>query len=340
MKKVLFVLKRRSEYGVSFGLINSCNFVKNWLETIGIEAKVVQVLDNNKIDFEVHNYKPTHVIIESLWVVPSKINELINKYKKIQWIARVHSCSPFLSREGIAFEWLKEYWKISQKYDNFTISCNNQRLQKELSRALGIESSYSPNIYCPPSYLIFPRKDHQGFLNVGCFGAIRELKAHGPQALAALSFGNLQGLKIRFHINGNRLEGAQTDGILKNLINLFKESDHELVIHDWMTHEQFDRLIQEQIDIGMAVSFSESYCIIAYDYVTNNIPVVGSKEIQYILPIFKADPTDNESMVECFKLAYISRFTGLHCLNKALLWWGNYRAKRAWNQLLCNHWGS
>ena len=76
--RLLFICKLRSGfYGPSFGLINSCKFVANALAKYGIEAKVVTVVDNNSIDREIHQYKPTHVFIEALWVVPSKFKELI-----------------------------------------------------------------------------------------------------------------------------------------------------------------------------------------------------------------------------------------------------------------------
>lgn len=42
----------------------------------GIESKVVVVIDNNCIDKEVTAFKPTHAIIEGLWVVPEKFDVL------------------------------------------------------------------------------------------------------------------------------------------------------------------------------------------------------------------------------------------------------------------------
>jgi hypothetical protein len=40
------------------------------------ESNIVVVLDNNEIDKYVTKYKPTHVIIEALWVVPTKFHIL------------------------------------------------------------------------------------------------------------------------------------------------------------------------------------------------------------------------------------------------------------------------
>ena len=71
--KILFIIKKRISYNnkvVSFGLINSSKFVCEAINKLkNIEAKVVDVVDNNCIDREVSQYKPDIVIIEALWVV-------------------------------------------------------------------------------------------------------------------------------------------------------------------------------------------------------------------------------------------------------------------------------
>jgi hypothetical protein len=111
--RVLFVLKRHG-YGPSFGLMNSCQFIAEALRNRGVEAKVVEVIDNNFIDREVHQYKPTHVIIEALWVVPEKFPELLRLHPNIKWGVRIHSNMPFISGEGMAIKWLKGYLKIQE----------------------------------------------------------------------------------------------------------------------------------------------------------------------------------------------------------------------------------
>ena len=80
MAKVLFILKRREDYngiihsqiGLSTGLYNSASFVNDMLKAYKIESNLAVVIDNNDIDREVSKYKPTHVVIEALWVTPSK----------------------------------------------------------------------------------------------------------------------------------------------------------------------------------------------------------------------------------------------------------------------------
>ena len=89
-KKILFICKKRNTSydptGISYGLLNSCRFVGEALESeFGhlIDFNVVVVNDNNDIEREVVTHKPTHVIIEALWVVPSKFEILLAEYKHI-----------------------------------------------------------------------------------------------------------------------------------------------------------------------------------------------------------------------------------------------------------------
>ena len=124
-KKVLFILKKRqtSHTGlntISSGLLNSASFVNNMLVQNGIESHLVEVQDNNCIDREVTKYKPTHVLIEALWVVPSKFEILTEKHPDVEWIIRLHSDIPFLSNEGIAVDWIYKYLE----YKNLKVSIN------------------------------------------------------------------------------------------------------------------------------------------------------------------------------------------------------------------------
>ena len=89
--KVLFICKKKKSSGpgpytqvISSGLLNSATFVNNMLVANGIESKIVEVQDNNDIDREVHSYKPTHVIIEALWVVPSKFEVLTKLHPDVE----------------------------------------------------------------------------------------------------------------------------------------------------------------------------------------------------------------------------------------------------------------
>jgi glycosyltransferase involved in cell wall biosynthesis len=311
--RILFVLKYREaswgaygQGGLSSGLLNSATFVKDMLVAEGIDAKLVQVVDNNCIDREVALFKPTHVIIEALWVVPEKIELLAKLHPTVKWVIRNHSETPFLANEGIAVEWLLKYVQIP----NVVISNNAPRAQRDFlflaRQVLGALARdkvvYLPNFYpILDSYLQHTKLDHQHgahhVLNVGCFGAIRPLKNHLLQAVAALKYAERHGQRLRFHINATRVEG-RGEPILKNLTALFEHlPEHELVEHGWLAHKEFLELVST-MDIGLQCSFSETFNIVGADFVARNVPLIGSREIPWINPIALADPNNSDAIAD------------------------------------------
>ena len=255
--KVLFICKQRpSRYGASYGLLNSCRFLCNSLNELGATATLVEVVDNNSIDREVHKFKPTHVFIEALWVVPEKFDVLIPLHPDVQWHVRLHSNTPFIANEGIAMEWIKKYALLQEKYKQFHISPNSLRMITDLEKSLGIKTIYSPNVYQPDSKPIVEHIHQPDIIQIGCFGAIRPLKNQLIQAMAAMTFADNIGKTLHFHMNHSRLE-QNGDNVYKNISALFQGSPHKLITHEWMLHEEFLKLIG-QLDLGLQVSFSET----------------------------------------------------------------------------------
>ena len=328
--RVLFVCKRRhSSYGISVGLINSATFVSNVLNHHGIESKVAIVHDANGIDREVYQFKPTHIIIEALWVTPAKMDVLLQMYRKQQWVVRIHSKAAFIANEGIAFEWLSEYaHRLVPKHKNLLLSSNNAEFNEELSELMGIAAVYLPNIYQPRELLDLPaKKSDQDVIDIGCFGAIRPLKNQLVQAIAAIRFGNRLQKKIRFHINAERVEHGEN--VLRNLRATFRYSNHELVEHGWLAHADFLKLVRK-MDIGMQVSLSESFNIVAADMVIEDVPVVVSDEINWLPWICQADPKDSEDIIDKLFLAYHGRKFGITILNRWALRYNNFVNTKIW----------
>jgi len=330
-KKVLFILKKRQSShtgyaSVSSGLLNSARFVSDMLNKNGIESNLVEVQDNNGIDKEVSKYRPTHVIIEALWVVPSKFEVLTKLHPNVQWIIRLHSDISFLANEGIAIEWIYEYLK----YDNVKISANDWETNFNFELLTDKQFVYLPNYYPVGFFNINkPKPITKKVLNVGCFGAIRPLKNQLIQAVAAIDYADTYGKKLNFHINTQRIEG-KGEPVLKNLRELFKNNPrHELVEHGWLSHNEFIDLVQ-RMDIGLQVSFSETFNIVSSDFVNNNIPVVTSDEVEWVNPIYFANPSKVASIVSRMRMAILlSRFK-LNFLNKLSLWFYSLKSEKIW----------
>lgn len=360
MIRVLFILKFRDyDYecgptygdGLSSGLFNSARLVVDMLVGSGVEAKLVQVVDNNDIDREVHNYRPSHVIIEGLWVVPEKFYELIPLHPQVRWIVRIHSNIPFLAMEGVAMDWLARYtligWQVS-------IACNSQRAYRaivnyaqEVDRAIlrdaGIPVARNMRRSCMgvdflPNY--YPRRKPfwephpTDMLKIGCFGAIRPLKNQLIQAMAAIEFATRCGKRLRFYMTHRDCEQGG-DQVLKNLRALFAHTHHELVLRPWLPHTDFLGLV-DLMDVGMQVSLSETFCIVAADMVAAGLPVVVSPEVEWASSLAKAEPTDMASIVETLERVTNPLLRdGISYLNRRKLELFSRDSREVWLRFLC-----
>lgn len=329
MIRLLLICKRRNigyTYGVPFGLLNSARFVSEALARYeDVVSKVVDVIDGNSIDREVHLYRPTHVVLEALWVTPAKVEELLKLWPKVKWIVRGHSKAPFIAMEGIAMEWIGEYAKLANKYKNFEFSANSIEFNEEVRAVFHTKSVYLPNIYEPPPK-VGHRKPKDEYIDVGCFGAIRPLKNQLLQAIAAIQFADQIHKPLKFHINANRTE-QRGEQVLKNLQNLFKFTKHKLVEHKWQHHSTFLRLVRS-MDLGLQVSLTESFNIVTADFVSQGVPIVVSPDITWMPRLSMANPNSSRDIVSKMKLAH--RFGLIQTISKLSLARYNYNAIQEW----------
>ena len=319
MSKILFILKRREDFnakihshvGLSTGLYNSASFVNNMLKDSGVESELEVAIDNNCIDRLVTKHKPTHCIIEALWVVPSKFTVLQKLHPDVTWIIRLHSEMPFMAGEGNAMDWLGDY----SRFKNIVIACNAPRMLEETKLYLKTINNwdeattderviYLPNYY-PQDYVGKKLDKNKDWIDIGCFGAIRPLKNHLGQVFGALEFAQRLGKKLRFHVNAGRIE-MQGGPALNNLKGLFQqlyETDHQMINHQWRPREQFLELCAT-MDIGLQVSFSETFNIVGADLVSQGVPLVGSSEIPWLVQTCCAVPTSSEDIADKLITAY------------------------------------
>jgi len=313
--RVLFLLKLREDGygcpysysdGLSSGLFNSARFVVEMLVAAGIEAKLAQVEDNNSIDREVHRFRPDVAIIEGLWVVPEKFEVLERLHPHVKWVVRIHSEIPFLAMEGVAMDWIAGYFERG-----VAVASNSDRCFRDLgnyARDLAPTFAMPVLLYLPNFYPLRDRWRHRPpesrHLRVGCFGAIRPLKNQLIQALAAVDYARRIAKPLRFYMTVRDCEQGG-DQVLKNIRALFKHTGNELVECPWQGYGEFlDLLIHSGIDIGMAVSLSESFCIVAADMVSADIPVVVSPEIRWASFGAMSDPANTDAIA--YRMGHVS----------------------------------
>ena len=267
------------------------------------------------------------MVIEALWVTPDKMRELMamSEHANRLWLVRIHSKPAFLAQEGVAIQWIKDY-------PEDVIVCPNTRGCTKDLRTMGVDAMYLPNIYEPhnkgeQAYYKIRQDD---VLNIACFGALRPLKNHLTQALGAMRFAETLGKQMRFHINGTALGTVETNSVYNNLVSLFDDSPYELVVHDWVSHEAFVELVRT-MDMGMQISLSESFNIVAADFVDNNIPMLASNEIDWLPQEVKILATaDSDLIAQIMMQVWVHYHPGLNRKCTTALARYNDQSRDAW----------
>ena len=341
MEKILFILKERPYYTnntniKSYGLINSSKHMAMYLENLGYHVNVVTVVDANGIDKVLFEYKPNMAIIEALWVPPEKLKELIEmpRYRKLQWVIRVHSDIGFLSAETLSLSYINDY--IALNKNNLTIAPNHKPFTEYLSNALRYELIYLPNV--------IHEKKHEGWdngnshespiINVGCFGALRLLKNQPFQALCAIKAADILEKKLHFHITADVHKDPVLNPVVKNLEELFKNSPHKLIKHDWQENDNFAEII-EKMDLGLQLSYTESFNIVAADFINCEVPIIVGEAIWWMPNILKTSTIDYDKTVRKIMAIYQnkdSNFIKLLMIRSLSRY--NRESKRVWDKFL------
>ena len=323
MSKVLFLLRQSNNYQYSndedvdnynnnyysSGLFNSVQYLVKLLTSLNIDVSYEEVFDSNSIDRVVTKLKSTLVILEALWVPPSKLTVLSKLHKNITWVVRIHSELPFLANDSIALDWMKQYENI----DNVILAVNSDRMVKDFQTILKKDLTYLPNYYVLDDFVV-KKLNKRDEINIGCFGAVRPLKNQLLQAVSAIKFANQRNLKLNFYMNGSRQENNGTP-VLNNIRNLFKGTNHNLIEIQWLEHNNFLTFLNNNIDIGLQVSFSETFNIVSADFIYCGIPIVVSEEIKFITRQFKVKSTSVDNIVKKLNFIYDFDYVSFQALN-------------------------
>ena len=124
----------------STGLKLSAQLVVNMLIRQGFDVKLVEAKDQNSIQELVSHYRPDRVVLEAIWVTPTKMQELVAANPNVRWVVRVHSELPFLANEGMAVGWIASYMKLGVQ-----IAFNSSQTVRDFV-VMGT-AAYLPNYY-------------------------------------------------------------------------------------------------------------------------------------------------------------------------------------------------
>jgi len=315
MKKVIFILEKdhnETHEGLSSTLYYASTFVHEMLRNSGLDSDLKIFANTDTINSLIAIHRPDYVIIDPIWINPLLLSYLCNMHPNIKWIGRIHCEIQFLASIHNSIKQIADY----SNFKNVILGLNSPRAMREISIYLKLKNKWTVNevkdkvIYLPNFYpqiyntkKINKNKEH---IDIGCFGAIRLLKNHVIQIISAVEFADQIGKKLRFHVNASRIE-MENDNIAINIKTLFEQlhnAGHEMINHEWQPREEFLKLCNE-MDIGMQVSISETFNIVAADLISQGVPIVGSiGEIPWAIPEFSASYSDSKDITKKLHLAY------------------------------------
>lgn len=333
MKPILFLLKRNLIYGsytsvvAKSGLLNSARITSSQLQKhLSVNTEIEVCFDGNEVDKFLHKHKPKICIIEALWVTPEKLKELTKLHKNVIFIVLMHSETSFLSGEGNAVSWIKKYNDIERVYPAF-----NSKGTFEQFKALGIYCFYLPNVYLDVEKGKDPLECDKNILHIGCFGAIRPFKNQLLQAIAAILFTEHYDKILHFHMNTSRIEQSG-ESVYKNIKALFENTPHKFIEHGWMERGEFLCTVSK-MDLGLQLSFSESFNIVAADFVHQHVPIVVSPTIHWMPDTAKASTEDMQNILSVMRDSFINRSKMANKNTKALQTY-NKEALKQWKHFL------
>jgi len=313
-EKVNHRFKRMTGTRQASGLSNCIAMI-----TDNIEGAVrAHVDDVEQSIVAIQRYSPSKVVFEGVWLSAEGCLKIQKMFPGIKIYVHIHSNIPFLAAESSSFLSILQYKDIGVE-----IIWNCEHAFNAMKSI--INSHYLPNIYACKA-LSKVKTDDQ-FLDVACHGSMRLLKNQVIQAMAAINYANTIGKTLRFHVNMGRSEGG--DDVKSSLKALFMmNKKHSLVEAKWLDHSHFIKSLT-LMDIGLQVSMSETFNIVAADFVTAGVPMVVSPEIEWAFPGCFADCRSSASIERTMSYVLNTETVGI---NRLMLEHYSNEAKKKWHE--------
>lgn len=248
----------------------------------GIHADLCAVWDVQGVRKALKRLKPTHAVIQALWINAEEQSKLCCDFPNVHFVIRVHSQIGFLQIEPGAIKILRDDLFLQEGLLNLSVSSNTLRLRDFLHHTYKSRVVYLPNLY---DLERVQRKrdeshDHR-VLRVGSFGAHRLLKNHTTACAAAMMMAERRGSDLEFYVNAGRKEGEKANSVTDALRNMTDRLRWvKLIEVGWEEWSQF-RATVAHMDLTMQVSFTETFNIVTADSVAEGVPAVVSDAIEW-----------------------------------------------------------
>jgi hypothetical protein len=239
----------------------------------------------------------THVFVQGLWVPTDEVAFLCHTYADTHWYVRNHSQVSFLQYDTNGFRLIREQMRLQDQVPNLTVTANNPRFCAPFESVYQNRCLYLPNLYDPARPYGTGRHPHTDrVVKIASFGALRPQKNHASAAFAALLVGQKLNRHVEFWMNCGR-EGGE-DYYLRTVRQMYEKCPYaELKLLPWCGWDEF-RLHVSTMDVLLAPTYSETFCIVAADACAERVPIVASSAVEWLPEQWKADTDDVHDIAE------------------------------------------
>lgn len=264
----------------------------------GINAVVRPVKNLMDLELKILAEKPTHVVINALWLPANELAGLIHKMSDVSFVVLVHSNIAFLQVEPKGIVLLRNAIDLElASVGNFRVAANSRLACRGLQDAWECPALYLPNLYYLDGTVRTQRPKWQGgTLRIGAFGALRPLKNPTGSAFAALAIAANLGTNLEFHINTGRNDGGTADKLVASIDAIYRGLPNAKVVkNNWEPWAGFRKLVRH-MHLLLQPSFTESFNVVTADGVAEGVPSVCSDVIEWAPEHWKASPDDTNAI--------------------------------------------
>jgi hypothetical protein len=264
----------------------------------GVNAVVRPVRDIKDLKDKIAKEKPSHVVINALWLSTMDLAGLVHAMMDTQFAVLVHSNIAFLQVESNGIKLLREAVDLEMScVGNFNVAANSRSGVRGMQDAWEAPALYLPNLYFLDDTVRTHRpKWSGGTLRIGAFGAMRPLKNPTGSAFAALAIATNLGTNLEFHINSGRNDGGWADRLIKSVEAIFADlPGAKLVKNPWEPWAGFRKQVRH-MHLLLQPSFTESFNVVTADGVAEGVASVVSDVIEWAPDWWKSSPDDTNNI--------------------------------------------
>jgi hypothetical protein len=318
MSKTLFLLSNNDVYAnngplsyqVADGIWRASQHIADALISAGLDADTA-LIDVTKPAAELVVYLDTtlitidaqHVFITGTWMPIEIVQQVlaIPIHAGRTFVLQLQSDLPFLMSDVKSMRIISQYLQAG-----FAVATGSAQMFSTLKTiAASLYVSETQIIYLPACYpTVFgsvPTYVDGPILNVGCFGATRQLRNTLTQAVIARRFADYLGKSLRFHTSFSEVATVETENVADLLLMLGAEH----VVHAWEDQATFNSTVAG-MDVCLAATFSDTFSFVSADATSAGISILVSGEVSWAHPAY-ANPHSIDDCLEKLKLIWANK---------------------------------